>query len=508
MEKIQILIVDLSSQYTTVIGRTLQELGYRSIIFSPIGAEKWLKSNKPKTVILSGGSASVFNEDAPSPPENILKLNVPILGICYGMQWLAKNLGGKVIKCRENKEYGETHVKFDTDLLFEKLAKNSVVWASHGDSVDIIPKGFRVIARSGKSKTIAAMSDPKRKIWGVQFHPEVTHTEYGKRILKRFISQIAKCREDWKPENEIENIRQEVWEATQGKKCIIGFSGGVDSTGLSAIIAPILGKNLLAVCIDTGALRKDEIGEIKLNAKKAGVDLKIIRASGRFQKALGNKNKPEVKRKFFQPVYVAIFNEVAKRFGAEFVLQGTLRTDMIESGKVGDSALIKSHHNVGLKNLKITELHPFRRFFKHEVRELARKVGLPKSISERQPFPGPGLFIRVIGLAPKPKKIAIVRWADATVREILEEHKIYDDISQLVVALDCQRTVGIKGDGRSYGYSIIVRAVKTVDFMTTVGYQIPKEVRREITNAVTKHEKIVRVFFDETNKPPATTEME
>jgi GMP synthase (glutamine-hydrolysing) len=503
MEKIQILIIDLSSQYTTVIGRTLQELGYRSVIFSPKGAEKWLKNNKPKTVILSGGSASVYDENAPSPPENILKLNVPILGICYGMQWLAKKLGGKVTKCRENKEYGETHVKFSSDLLFEKLEKDSVVWASHGDSVNVIPLGFRVIAHSKKTGTIAAMSDPKRKIWGVQFHPEVTHTEHGKRILKRFISQIAECREDWQPGNEIEKIRQEVWEATQGKKCIIGFSGGVDSTTLSAILAPTLGKNLLAVCIDTGALRKDEIEEIKINAKKAGVDLKIIKAAGRFQKAIGNTTHSESKRKRFKKIYGKIFDEEA----AKFVLQGSLRTDMIESGKVGDSALIKSHHNVGL-NMKKTELHPLRRFFKHEVRELAREIGLPKSISERQPFPGPGLFIRVIGLAPKPKKIAIVRWADATVREILEEHEIYDDISQLVVALDCQRTVGIKGDGRSYGYSIIVRAVKTVDFMTTDGYQIPKEVRKEITNAVTKHEKIVRVFFDETNKPPATTEME
>jgi len=498
----------MGSQYTLVIGRTLRELGYRSAILSPGKAEGWLKSNKPSAVILSGGSASVYEEDSPRPPKNIFKMNVPILGVCYGMQWIAHTQGGQVISHHERKEYGEAVVQFDTkDSLFHGIKKKNVVWASHGDSVEKVPAGFRVIARSEDGEVIEAMSSPVKKIWGVQFHPEVTHSREGKKILINFIEKIAKCEKDWQPANMIDDIRNEIAKATRNKRAIIGFSGGVDSTALSAAIAPVFRKNLLAICIDTGGLRRNELEEIKFNAEAAGVKLKIVKAAKRFQKAIGKQTHSELKRKNFKRLYGRIFEEEAKRFSADFIAQGSLATDLIESGSAGKADLIKSHHNVGL-NLKVKELHPFRNLFKYEVRELARQLKLPESISERQPFPGPGLFIRVIGEPPTKNKLDIVRWADGEVTDILKKNKIYQNVSQLIVALDCQRTVGIKGDGRVYAYSIIVRGVKTLDFMTAQGFQFPANVRREISNAVTKHPKIVRVFFDETNKPPATTEME
>jgi len=508
MKQIQILIVDLGSQYTLVIGRALRELGVRSIILSPRRAVKWLEGKKLKGVILSGGSASVYQEDAPFVPREILQLKIPILGICYGMQWLAWKLGGSVVRRRENKEYGAARVTFDrTDKLFSGLSRESIVWASHGDSVERLPKGFKGIAWSKGSRVIAAMSCPAKKIWAVQFHPEVVQTKNGKGILWRFLSDICGCEKDWKPEDIIEDIRKQVKNVIRNKKAIIGFSGGVDSSTLSAILSPVLKSNLLAVCIDTGALRKNEIKEIKENAKAAGVQLKVIRASRRFQKALGSTTNSETKRRRFKKLYGKILEEAAKNFGAKFILQASLATDIIESGRVGKADLIKSHHNIALK-LKVQELHPFQGLFKYEVRALAEKMALPKTISRRQPFPGPGLFIRVVGKPPRPDKLSIVRWADAKVTEILKNHKLYNKFSQLIVGLECERTVGIKGDKRVYAFTAVVRCLITADFMTGIGYQIPKSVRREIASALTKHPKIVRVHFDETDKPPATTELE
>ncbi len=508
MKPIKILVIDMGSQYTLVIGRTFRELGFRSAVLSPGKAERWLKSNKPRAVILSGGSASVYEENSPRPPKNILRLGVPILGICYGMQWISHKTGGRVVAHHERKEYGEAVAKFDVkDPLFRGTKPKSIVWASHGDSVEKVPAGFKIIARSEDGKVIEGMASAAEKIWGVQFHPEVTHTKDGKKILINFLERIAKIEKDWQPADIINDIRNETAKAAQNRKAIIGFSGGVDSTALSAVLSPVFQKNLLAVCIDTGGLRRNELEEIKFNAEAAGVKLKIVKAAARLQKSIGKQTHSEIKRKKFKKIYGRILEEEAKRFKADFIVQGSLATDLIESGSAGKADLIKSHHNVGL-NLKVRELHPFRNLFKYEVRELARSLKLPSSISERQPFPGPGLFIRIIGEPPRKDKLDIVRWADGEVTDILKKHKVYDDVSQLIVALDCQRTVGIKGDGRVYAFSVIVRGVKTLDFMTAEGVQFPAPVRREISAVVTRHKKIVRVFFDETNKPPATTEME
>lgn len=515
MKQPQILIIDLGSQYTLVISRTLRELRFRSIILLPGKAAKWLQYNKPKGIILSGGSASVYDEDAPQPPVEILEKEMPVLGICYGMQWMAKKLGGFIESPRGKKEYGRAKVKFKTDnVLFRGCSsRENEVWASHGDSVVILPRYFDTIATPAGEKGISAMASIKENLWGVQFHPEVTHTKDGKTILRNFVSAICDCEPDWKPGDIIKDIQEEAREAITSetlmkKRVIIGFSGGVDSTMLSAILAKSLGNYyFLAVCIDTGALRQDELKEIKTNAKAAGARLKIINARKRFQKAMGRATDAQTKRLRFKKLYGRILEEEARAFGADFIAQGTLATDIIESGKVGNAALIKSHHNVGL-DLKIRELHPLRNLFKYEVRDLAKELGLPESISRRQPFPGPGLFVRIIGQPPTPKRLAILRWADAEVVQILKKHDVYGDISQLIVGLACLKTVGIKGDGRVYEPSVIVRAVKTLDFMTVAGFQIPDAIRAEITESVTKHPNIVRVFFDETNKPPATTELE
>ena len=509
----QILIVDLGSQYTLVIGRTLRELGVRSIILPPKNVPDWLKTNKPNGIILSGGNYSVYQEGAPDVPEEVLSAGVPVLGICYGMQWLAKVLGGIVTSNQENKEYGETEITFtgvgEDCLLFRGLLKKSIVWASHGDSVTLVPQGFGVAAVSGE--TIAAMVNDEQGIWGVQFHPEVVQSKDGKVMLCNFLFDLCGCQKDWLPQNIVGAIQEEAVATLAGRKAIIGFSGGVDSTTLATILSSVLGENLRAVCIDTGALRKGELDEIRKNARHAGVNLRVVKAAGRFLEAVRTSTHSEVKRKSFSKVYGKILQEEARKFGGNFksvvLIQGSLATDFIESGGTGKAKRIKKHHNIGNK-LRVAQVHPLRNLFKYEVRELAHQLGLPSSITSRQPFPGPGLFVRIVGVPVNRENLAIVKWADDLVASFLKLYGLYHQISQLVVSLVGLRTVGIKGDARVYGFSIVVRAVQTADFMTTVGFQIPAEVRRQITSCVTKHPKIVRVWFDETHKPPATTELE
>ncbi|MEK7584319.1 MAG: glutamine-hydrolyzing GMP synthase [Patescibacteria group bacterium] len=510
MKPIQMLVIDLGSQYSLVIGRALRELGVRSAVLSPKRAAEWLKQHTPKGIILSGSSDSVYNIGSPTPGPDFLRHHAePILGICYGMQWLAHALGGSVTAHHEDKEYGSTKVMIDSsDPLFLGLREQQIVWASHGDSVSGVPSGFTPIAVSG-GDTIAAMANRERKLWGLQFHPEVVQTANGKQMLSNFLFTICQCEPDWKPENILESIQAEVSEALKDASAIIGFSGGVDSTTLAAALAPVLGERLKAVSIDTGALREYDLAEITANAEAAHVKVHIVDAAERFLQAIGDTSDAETKRAHFKRLYGTILEEQADRFGAKFIIQGSLATDFIESGGVGEAELIKSHHNIGLK-LRLEELHPFRNLFKYEVRELGRTtaLALPLSVTEREPFPGPGLFIRVIGAPPTKERLAIVRWANNEVVKIIRKHNLRDSYSQLVVALGCVNTVGVKGDTRSYKPSIWIRAVETADFMTAEGHQFPPDVRREITSTLTKHPEIVRVMYDETDKPPATTEFE
>lgn len=513
MDNIQILIVDYGSQYTLVIGRTLRELGARSVILPPDRADTWLKNNTPKAIILSGSNWSVHNEGAPELPRSLdtTGRRYLILGICYGMQLLAYKLGGRVAKPHEHREYGPAVVTPDTTHpLFTGVDKKTEVWASHGDTVTQLPEDFNSIATSGG---IAAMSDKTNRILGIQFHPEVVHTKEGKKILQNFLN-ISDCQKDWNPVNLIHQIREEVLDIVSKdiKKVILGVSGGVDSTTLAAILAPALKERLVCVAIDTGALRANELLELKENTKNAlgkseTKNFVVVPAAEKFIKNISTTIDGEEKRTKFREIYQKTLEEQIAKYKAGYIVQGTLATDIIESGKVGKSAMIKTHHNVGL-SWQVEDLHPLRNLFKYEVRELARILNLPASIYKRNPFPGPGLYLRIIGTPVSKEKIELVREADKTVTEILKKHNLAKDISQLIVALLGVNSVGVKGDERVYGHSLAIRAVQTADFMTAKGYYFPEVVVNEITSALTKHKDIVRVFFDMTPKPPATTEFE
>ncbi|KKQ35964.1 MAG: Glutamine-hydrolyzing GMP synthase [Candidatus Nomurabacteria bacterium GW2011_GWB1_37_5] len=512
----QILIIDLGSQYTQVIRRSLRYLGYKSEIVSPEESLEWAKQNKPKGIILSGGSASVYDKDAPKPPVKLLGLGIPVLGICYGMQWLAYVHDKKSVHATtEGKSYGPVKIEFPN---YTKNYKNKLffgiawglekAWSSHGDSVKYAPIGFGVTATSNSGKVIEAIENPQMKYWGVQFHPEVEQTEDNNIILKNFTETICGCRKDYSANEMMDQILSATKKALgKNGKAIIGVSGGVDSTTLAAIFAPVLGNRLKAFTIDTGGMRKGEIEQIEQIAKSAKIDLEVLDYSDQFIANVSQTTDAEEKRRKFREVYKMAFYHVARKFHATHVIQGTLATDLIESGASGKSALIKTHHNVGLE-FGLKEIMPLADFFKFEVRKLAEEIGLKELISKRQPFPGPGLYLRIVGLPVTRERLEIVRKADQIVKDILISRRLYDQISQTVVGLWSTKTVGVKGDGRVYGYSIVVRTVKTTDFMTTKPFHLPDEVEDEITNELVKNPSIVRVTFDYTPKPPATTEFE
>lgn len=511
----KVAIIDLGSQTTLLIERTLREIGFRSVILNPKQAQDWFEKNPVNAVILSGGSASVYQENAPQPPEMIFSLKredgrpVEILGICYGMQWLVQHLGGEVKP--GGREYGRVRINRGPGIQGALLAGTPTeqdVWMNHGDSVTNLPDGLSNIAYSGSgigSETkIAAMQGGN--ISGALFHPEVTHTKHGQQILLNFL-RSAKCRQDWVGSSIARSIQDNIAESVQGRRAIIGFSGGVDSTTLAALAAPVLKDKLLAVTIDGDNLRKNEVYEICTHAGTVKVGLHIEDARDLFQAAFTGITDAEFKRRQFKDVYREVLMTVAKRFDVQVILQGTLAPDRIESGTTG-GVNIKSHHNVGLDMGDLIQIHPIDHLFKYEVRDLAQKINLPKSIWNRQPFPGPGLFIRVVGVVPTPDKLEIVRWADHVVKEILVKNGFYDEISQLVVAYLGLQTVGVKGDARVYGGAIGIRAVRTLDFMTAEGVWFPESVVSELKSALTAHPEVVRVWFDPTDKPCATTEFE
>lgn len=516
MENIQVLIVDYGSQYTLVIGRTLRELGVRSAILPEDKAERFLESYTPKAVILSGSHFSVHSDGAPQLPKNLdlSGTKYKVLGVCYGMQLLAHTLGGKVDRPQGHREYGPAKVDVDTSHpLFAGVSSTTDVWASHGDTVVELPNGFREIGRSGGC---AAMCNESNTILGIQFHPEVVDTKEGKKILQNFLD-IASCAKDWNPTDLIKEIQDEVIEVVRKKagsntspqeNVVLGVSGGVDSTTLAALLAPVLGDKLVCVAIDTGGVRSGEVEELKANVESAGVkNLIVLEASDEFIKNISTTIDAQEKRGKFRDVYKKLFEEQIAKHNAGFIVQGTLATDIIESGEAGKSALIKTHHNVGL-DWEVDDLHPLRNLFKYEVRELGKALGLPEGVYNRSPFPGPGLYLRIVGEPVSKENLDLVREADKSVRDIVKKHGIEKDISQLIVAMLGIKSVGVKGDERVYGHAIAIRAVETVDFMTANGYYFKKAVMEEIIATLTKHKEIVRVFFDMTPKPPATTEFE
>ncbi len=425
------------------------------------------------------------------------------------MQWLAKTLGGIVESRESQREYGPTRAIFDTDNpLFQGLDRSQTVWSSHGDSVTVLPVSASQVARSLDTECCEGfqLANPLQKIWALQFHPEVKETLCGKSIFWNFVFGICGCQKDWQAQNLIAEIREQIVQEVGDGKVIMGFSGGRDSTTLAKLASAVLGERLLAVCVDGGQLRLNESEEIQANAKHAGSRLIVVDARPRFAEAFANTVDAEEKRAVFKKLYTATLEEQAEKFDARFLFQGSLATDSIESGKTG-GAVIKSHHNEGLQT-KLKQVHPLHALFKYEVRALAQSLGLPESVCKRQPFPGPGLFTRVVGTPVTVGLLEIVRWADAQVTEILTRRGKMEEVDQLVVALIGVKTVGVKGDKRTYGYPIAVRPVVSADFMTAKGYHLPDEVEDEIVSKLTQHPEIVRGFFDPTPKPPATVEFE
>lgn len=505
----QLVVIDLGSQYSHVIVRTLRELGFRSALLSPAKAEKLLTQHRPKGIIWSGGAACVGDAGAPVPPKNYLG-EVPVLGVCLGMQYLASWLGGKLSKHVSNKEYGPRDAKIThrDSRLFTGVPDGTVL-CSHGDSVAAAPPDFTVTAVTKDCPVLAFEASDGRPIYGVQFHPEVTITTHGKKILENFVRGICDASPDWRPQDLVAKIRADILRQLPPEAHVLhGFSGGVDSTVIAALLAPVLKDRLIGVTINAGQLRAGEPEYIISLAKSVGlVNYHLLDVQPAMLKALKNVTDAETKRQAFKTVYTHTVEKLAKKLKATHFLQGTLATDLIEAGSLGGASLIKSHHNVGL-TMKPNQLHPLAHLFKHEVRELARNLKLPTSVSERIPFPGPGLLVRIFGIPVTQDRLELLRRADATATEILQQSGVLAEISQLIVALCGATTVGVKGDERDYGHPIVIRAIRTVDFMIAEGVQLPADLRRQLTDKLTQIPGVTRVFFDETPKPPATIEME
>lgn len=504
----QVLIINLRAQLADNIRSICESHKVRAALLETEKAEIWLRRNKPKAIILSGSKNSVFDTDAPRLPEAVLKSGVPVLGLCYGFQALMYNLGGEVASLSEHRGYGRENILCSPDdPLFHGLKSMQLVWQSHGQSVLKLAPGFRKIAWRGTS--IQGVSNRRRKVWGLQFHPEARHTRNGRAIIGNFLFRIAGCAQDWKPTDIIAQVRQEVDDAIKDGKIFLAFSGGVDSSALAAALHPVFGARLILCTIDGGQLRKGELQEIRENAHIAAPHCPhiVIRAAVRFQKALRGIVHPERKRKRFSRLYGRILTAAAKRCGAKVVAQATLAPDRIESGATG-GALVVTHHNLFATFGRLQAIHPFRTLFKHEVRVIARRLGLPKRIYHRQPSPGPCLFIRIIGGPPTQKLLRLVRFADAEVTAILKKHHWYERISQLVVAVPHLWICGQQGDDRAMGRQVLVRAVRTKDYMTAEGVRLPKQIWEEIKTALLRHPDIICPVQDDNDKPKRRIEFE
>lgn len=507
----KIIVLDFGSQYNQLITRRIRDFGiYSELLPHTITAEE-VKEIAPKGIIFSGGPNSVYDEDALKVDQDIFKLGIPVLGICYGMQLMTFDLGGKVEKA-EDAEYGsaEIEVKDPEAALFKGLPQKQTVWMSHGDLVTEAPNGFKVVA-SSKNCPIASIADTDRNFYGIQFHAEVRNSEYGLDILRRFAFDVCKAEANWTMDDFIElsvdHIRKEVGDAN----VILGISGGVDSSVTASLLHKAIGSQLTAIFVDHGLLRKNESEEV-MAALKEGLGVNVVRvdAKDRFMKKLAGVTDPEKKRKIIGNEFVQVFNDEAKKIkNAKFLAQGTLYTDVIESGT--DTAhTIKSHHNVGglPKDMQFKLIEPLRQLFKDEVRVLGEKLGLPHDLVWRQPFPGPGLAIRVIGEITE-EKLKLVRDADAILREEIKKAGLQESIWQYFVALPGMRSVGVMGDGRTYDYAVCIRAVTSIDGMTADFAKISWDVLQHISvRIVNEVPHINRVLYDVTSKPPATIEYE
>ena len=507
-----VVILDYGSQYTQLIARRVRDQNvYAEILPWDASAERVL-GRKPKGLILSGGPDSVTDEGAPPLPEYILDAGVPVLGICYGLQLLAQALGGEVSSGVE-REYGPATVEVlvPESALFAELPSTLDVWMSHGDRVAALPPGFEALARS-ESGILAAMGNADRRLYGVQFHPEVVHTPRGDVMLRHFLFDLCDCSGDWTPASFIETTVARICEQVGDTGVVLGLSGGIDSAVTAALIHRAIGDQLTCIFVDTGLLRKDEADQVEATFHQAlGMRLIVVNASERFFNALAGVIDPEQKRRIIGELFIRVFEEEANQLeDVQFLAQGTIYPDVIESAGSAHARRIKSHHNVGglPEEMDLALVEPLRDLFKDEVRNVGLALGLPDNLIWRHPFPGPGLAVRILGEVT-PERAAVLQEADAVFIEALREAGLYRATAQAFAVLLPVRSVGVMGDGRTYANVVALRAVTTDDFMTADWARLPSDLLARVSNRIVNEVRGVnRVVYDISSKPPATIEWE
>ena len=507
----KILILDFGSQYTQLIARRIRELGVYCEIWAYDNDIETIRSFDAKGIILSGGPSTVTESDTPRVPQGVFELGLPILGICYGLQCMAAMLGGQV-STSDKREFGHAEIDVCSDnQLLTEVKQN--VWMSHGDKVTELPSGFKVMAKSANAP-LCAIADEERKFYGVQFHPEVTHTEYGKELLGRFVHKICACTNAWSASNIIDDCIVQARQKVGADHVVLGLSGGVDSSVVAAILHKAIGDQLTCIFVDNGLLRKNEGDQVmRTFADNMGVRVVRVDAEQRFLDELKGESEPEAKRKIIGRVFVEIFEEESRKIdNAKWLAQGTIYPDVIESAasKTGKAQVIKSHHNVGglPDDMELKLLEPLRELFKDEVRSIGLELGLPEQMIQRHPFPGPGLGVRILGEVKK-QFADVLREADDIFMQELYETGWYQKTSQAFAVFLPVKSVGVVGDNRAYEYVIALRAVQTVDFMTATWAPIPFEILANISNRIINEVRgISRVTYDISGKPPATIEWE
>ena len=513
MSKQSILVLDFGGQYNQLIARRVRECNVYCEVKPYTMSLEDIKAFDPMGIIFTGGPNSVYDEKSPQVDPAIFELGVPVLGICYGCQLIAHNLGGRVTAATDDsaREYGKTETYYNTDCrLFKGLPKQGVSWMSHGDYMEKVPEGFDLVAHSDACPNVA-ICDEKRGFYGVQFHPEVNHTEHGTDMIRNFLYEVCGAKGEWTMGDYCKTAIAQIREKVGSGKVLLALSGGVDSSVAAALLAEAVGKQLTCVFVDHGLMRKNEGDEVEAAFSKWDLNFVRVDAEARFLEKLAGVVEPESKRKIIGEEFIRVFEEEAKKIGrVDFLVQGTIYPDVIESG-AGDAAVIKSHHNVGglpdyvdFKEI----IEPLRMLFKDEVRQLGRELGLAEYLVMRQPFPGPGLAIRIIGDITK-EKADILRDADAIYREEIANAGLDKSINQYFAVLTNTRSVGVMGDGRTYDYTLALRAVTTSDFMTADWARIPYDVLDRVSvRIVNEVPNINRICYDITSKPPATIEWE
>lgn len=514
MDQEKVIVIDFGGQYNQLVARRVRECNVYCEIYSYKTDLEQIKAMNPKGIILTGGPNSCYEADSPTYQKELFELGIPVLGLCYGAQLMMHVLGGKV-ETPEVGEYGKTEVMLDQSCaLFEGLASKEICWMSHFDRIAKTAPGFRVVAHTADCP-VAAAENAEKKLYAIQFHPEVLHTEHGAEMLYSFVRGVCGCAGTWRMDAFVENSIKEIREKVGDGKVLCALSGGVDSSVAAVMLSKAIGNQLTCVFVDQGLLRKDEGDEVEeVFGPNGAYDLNFIRvnAQERFYSKLAGVTEPEQKRKIIGEEFIRVFEEEAEKIGAvDFLVQGTIYPDVVESGLGGESAVIKSHHNVGglpdyvdFKEI----IEPLRNLFKDEVRKAGLEMGIPEKLVFRQPFPGPGLGIRIIGEVTA-EKVKIVQEADAIYREEIANAGLDKSIGQYFAALTNMQSVGVMGDERTYDYAVALRAVNTIDFMTAESAEIPFDVLQKVMSRIINEVKGVnRVFYDLTSKPPGTIEFE